>query len=101
MTVCTLTILVLIATISLTMNASTWATSENSNTKSSEINDSAIEKLAQALQQDKDDGDNNGGKNWDNAIQTLGEEMGFPVDDDVESALLNITEFHLSDISSN
>ncbi|MGD9535120.1 MAG: hypothetical protein AB7V56_15300 [Candidatus Nitrosocosmicus sp.] len=60
--------------------------------------DSAIEKLAKALQEDKDDGDDNGGKNWEKAIDSLGKEMGFPVDEDVEDALRNITELHLGNV---
>ena len=64
-------------------------------------NDSAVEQLAQALQQDKEDGDENGGENWDKAIESLSAEMGIPVDDDIEDALLEITEIHLENISSN
>ena len=62
------------------------------------IKDSAIEKLALALHKDKDKGDDNGGENWNKAIESLGKEMGFPVDEDVEDALRNITELHLDNI---
>jgi hypothetical protein len=68
---------------------------------SNQSNDSAVEKLAQALQQDKEDGDENGGENWDKAIESLSAEMGIPVDDDIEEALLEITEIHLENISSD
>ncbi|KAA2283398.1 hypothetical protein [Candidatus Nitrosocosmicus sp. SS] len=66
--------------------------------KNTASKDSAIEKLAQALQKDKDKGDDNGGKNWEKAIDSLGKEMGFPVDEDVEDALRNITELHLGNV---
>ena len=72
-------------------------TSVNSN----QSNNSAVEKLALALQQDKDDGDENGGENWDSAIESLSAEMGIPVDDDIEDALMEITETHLDNISNN
>lgn len=62
------------------------------------IKDSAIEKLALALQKDKDKGDDDGGENWNKAIESLGKEMGFPVDEDIEDALRNITELHLDNI---
>ena len=68
---------------------------------SNQSDDSAVEKLAQALQQDKQDGDENGGQNWDKAIESLSAEMGIPVDDDIEDALLEITEIHLENISNN
>ena len=68
---------------------------------SNQSNDSAVEKLAQALQQDKEDGAENGGENWDKAIELLSAEMEIPVDDDIEEALLEITEIHLENISSN
>ena len=63
------------------------------------INDSALANLSQALQEDKEDGDQNGGENWDKAINNLENEMGFPVDEDVEEALMNITQVHLNNIS--
>jgi hypothetical protein len=66
---------------------------------SDSINDSALANLSQALQEDKEDGDQNGGENWDKAINNLEDEMGFPVDEDVEEALMNITEVHLNNIS--
>jgi hypothetical protein len=66
---------------------------------SDSINDSALANLSQALQEDKEDGDQNGGENWDKAINNLEDEMGFPVDEDVEEALMNITEVHLNNLS--
>lgn len=63
------------------------------------INDSALANLSQALQEDKEDGDQNGGENWDKAINNLEDEMGFPVDEAVEEALMNITEVHLNNLS--
>jgi hypothetical protein len=66
---------------------------------SDSINDSALANLSKALQEDKEDGDQNGGENWDRAIGSLEDEMGFPVDDDVEEALMNITEVHLNNMS--
>lgn len=94
-----LTITVLLASLSFSASIA-FATSENdkSDTQSSGLKDSAIEKLAKALQKDQDNGEKNGGENWNKAIDSLGEEMGFPVDKDVEAALLNITEFHLDSI---
>lgn len=68
---------------------------------SSQSSDSAVEKLAQALQQDRDDGDENGGENWDRAIESLSVEMGIPVDDEIEDALMEITETHLDNISND
>lgn len=68
---------------------------------SNQSSNSAVEKLALALQQDKDDGDKNGGDNWDKAIESLSTEMGIPVDDDIEDALMEITEIHLDNISDN
>jgi len=68
---------------------------------SNQSSNSAVEKLALALQQDKDDGDENGGDNWDKAINSLSIEMGIPVDDDIEDALMEITEIHLDNISDN
>jgi hypothetical protein len=72
-----------------------------SSVNSNQSGNSAVEKLAQALQQDKDDGEENGGENWDKAIESLSAEMGIPVDDDIEDALLEITEIHLDNISNN
>jgi hypothetical protein len=66
---------------------------------SSSANDSALASLSQALQEDKEDGHQNGGENWDKAINNLEDEMGFPVDEDVEGALMNITEVHLNNMS--
>lgn len=96
----TFAILVLIISISYsTTFASTLRGNEpQDDNENSAIKDSAIEKLAQALQKDKDEGDDNGGENWDEAIESLGKEMGFPVDEDVEDALRNITELHLDNI---
>lgn len=68
---------------------------------SNQSSNSAVEKLALALQQDRDDGDENGGENWDRAIELLSAEMGIPVDDDIEDALMEITEIHLDNISNN
>ena len=65
----------------------------------SSVNDSALASLSQALQEDKEDGQQNGGENWDKAINNLEDEMGFPVDEDVEGALMNITEVHLNNMS--
>lgn len=96
----TLAIIVMLISISYSTTFATMS-SENEpggDAKNAEIKDSAIEKLAQALQKDKDKGDNNGGENWDKAIEALSKEMGFPVDEDVEDALLNITELHLDNI---
>jgi hypothetical protein len=66
---------------------------------SDSIKDSALANLSQALQEDKENGDQNGGENWDKAIDSLEDDMGFPVDDDVEEALMNITEVHLNNLS--
>ena len=63
--------------------------------------DSAVEKLAQALQKDQDEGNENGGENWDRAIDSLSTEMGIPVDNEIEDALLEITETHIKNISNN
>lgn len=65
---------------------------------SDNIKDSALASLSQALQEDKEDGDQNGGENWERAINNLEDEMGFQVDEDVEDALMNITEVHLKNI---
>ena len=86
---------------SVTTTSSSTLDNIQSPINSNETNDSAIEKLAQALQQDKDNGDENGGENWNNAIEALSKEMGIPVDDDIEDALLDITETHLDNISNN
>jgi hypothetical protein len=67
---------------------------------SDNIKDSALANLSQALQEDKENGDQNGGENWDKAINNLEDDMGFPVDDDVEEALMNITEVHLNNLST-
>jgi hypothetical protein len=67
---------------------------------SDSIKDSALANLSQALQEDKENGDQNGGENWDKAIDSLEDDMGFPVDDDVEEALMNITEVHLNNLST-
>jgi len=66
---------------------------------STSVNDSALTGLSQALEEDKEDGHRNGGENWDKAINNLEDEMGFPVDEDVEGALMNITELHLNNMS--
>lgn len=93
----TFAILVLILSIaySTTFASTLPGNGLQNDNENSTIKDSAIEKLAQALQKDKDEGDDNGGENWDEAIESLGKEMGFPVDEDVEDALRNITELHL------
>lgn len=72
-----------------------------SSVNSNQSSNSAVEKLALALQQDRDDGDENGGENWDRAIELLSAELGIPVDDDIEDALMEITEIHLDNISNN
>src|ERR1044072_4870620 len=66
---------------------------------SSSVNDSALASLSQALEEDKEDGHQNGGESWDKKINNLEDEMGFPVDEDVEGALMNITEVHLNNMS--
>ena len=75
------------------------ATPEEDAESSTIVNDSALASLSQALQEDKEDGHQNGGENWDKAINNLEDEMGFPVDEDVEGALMNITEVHLNNMS--
>lgn len=65
---------------------------------SDNIKDTALASLSQALREDKEDGDQNGGENWERAINNLEDEMGFPVDEDVEEALMNITEIHLKNM---
>ena len=84
-----------------TVNATTSPSSpqQESTGLSDSIKDSALANLSQALQEDKEDGDQNGGENWDKAINNLEDEMGFPVDEDVEEALMNITEVHLNNMS--
>ena len=84
-----------------TVNATTSPSSpqQESTELSDSIKDSALANLSQALQEDKEDGDQNGGENWDKAINNLEDEMGFPVDEDVEEALMNITEVHLNNMS--
>ena len=78
---------------------STSSPQQESTNFSDGINDSALANLSQALQEDKEDGDQNGGENWNKAIDNLEDEMGFPVDEDVEDALMNITEVHLNNLS--
>jgi len=78
---------------------STSSPQQESTNFSDGINDSALANLSQALQEDKEDGDQNGGENWDKAINNLEDEMGFPVDENVEDALMNITEVHLNNLS--
>lgn len=84
-----------------TLNATTSPSSpqQESAELSDSIKDSALANLSQALQKDKEDGNQNGGENWDEAINNLEDEMGFPVDEDVEEALMNITEVHLNNLS--
>ncbi len=82
-----------------TVNATTSSSQQGSTELSDSIKDSALANLSQALQEDKEDGDQNGGENWDKAINNLEDEMGFPVDEDVEEALMNITEVHLNNMS--
>lgn len=82
-----------------TVNATTSSSQQGSTELSDSIKDSALANLSQALQEDKEDGDQNGGENWDKAINNLEDEMGFPVDGDVEEALMNITEVHLNNKS--
>ena len=77
---------------------STSSPQQESTNFSDGINDSALANLSQALQEDKEDGDQNGGENWNKAINNLEDEMGFPVDEDVEEALMNITEVHLNNM---
>lgn len=83
-------------------NATTSPSSSSPQQESPEISDnikdSALASLSQALQEDKEDGDQNGGENWERAINNLEDEMGFPVDEDVEEALMNITEIHLKNL---
>lgn len=98
----TLGTLVLVGSISI---SNTFASSiSNEQTESlgvSNSQDSAVEKLAQALQKDQDEGNENGGENWDRAIDSLSTEMGIPVDNEIEDALLEITETHIKNISNN
>ena len=82
-----------------TVNATTSSSQQGSTELSDSIKDSALANLSQALQEDKEDGNQNGGENWDKAINNLEDEMGFPVDEDVEEALMNITEVHLNNMS--
>jgi len=82
-----------------TVNATTSSSQQGSTELSDSIKDSALAHLSQALQEDKEDGDQNGGENWGKAINNLEDEMGFPVDEDVEEALMNITEVHLNNMS--
>ena len=92
-------ILIVNATTSPLSLQSSSSPQQESTELSESINDSALANLSQALQEDKEDGDQNGGENWDKAINNLEDEMGFPVDEDVEEALMNITEVHLNNIS--
>ena len=90
-----------VSTITATSSPSPSPSPQQDSTGISDsIKDSALVNLSQALQEDKEDGDQNGGENWDKAIDNLEEEMGFPVDDDVEEALMNITEVHLNNMSN-
>ena len=86
--------------ISIVTATSSPSSLEDSTDISDSIKDSALANLSQALQEDKENGDQNGGENWDKAINDLEDDMGFPVDDDVEEALMNITEVHLSNLST-
>ena len=86
-----------ISTVSATTSPSSQQ--QESTGLSDSIKDSALANLSQALQADKEDGNQNGGENWDEAINNLENEMGFPVDEDVEEALMNITEVHLNNMS--
>lgn len=86
--------------ISIVTATSSPSLQQDSTEISDSIKDSALANLSEALQEDKENGDQNGGENWDKAINTLEDEMGFPVDDDVEEALMNITEVHLNNMST-
>ena len=105
--ICTLGVLALligyhaisIVNATTTSSPSSSSPQQESTDFSDGINDSALANLSQALQEDKEDGDQNGGENWDKAINNLEDEMGFPVDEDVEEALMNITEVHLNNLS--
>lgn len=105
--ICTLGVLALligypvisIVNATTTSSPSSSSPQQESTDFSDGINDSALANLSQALQEDKEDGDLNGGENWDKAINNLEDEMGFPVDEDVEEALMNITEVHLNNLS--
>lgn len=101
--ICTVLILTIFGNFSVAGSyASTPPLNEiQSPVNSTQSSNSAVEKLAQALQQDQDNGDENGGENWEKAIESLSAEMGIPVDDDIEDALMEITEIHLDNISSN
>ncbi|MDN5866941.1 MAG: hypothetical protein L0H55_06020 [Candidatus Nitrosocosmicus sp.] len=87
-----------ISIVKATISQSPPPPQQDSTEISDGIKDSALANLSQALQEDKEDGDQNGGENWDRAINDLEDEMGFPVDEDVEEALMNITEVHLNNI---
>ena len=90
-----------ISIVTATSSPSTSPSPQQDSTEISDsIKDSALANLSEALQEDKENGDQNGGENWDKAINTLEDEMGFPVDDDVEEALMNITEVHLNNMST-
>ena len=103
--ICTAVLLTIVGNFSVSYSFATISSSSIDNIESpinsNQSNVSAVEKLAQALQQDKDNGDENGGENWDKAIEALSIEMGIPVDDDIEEALLDITEIHMENISNN
>ena len=86
--------------ISIVTATSSPSPQQDSTGISDSLKDSALASLSQALQEDKENGDQNGGENWDKAIDSLEDDMGFPVDDDVEEALMNITEVHLNNIST-
>jgi uncharacterized FlaG/YvyC family protein len=100
--ICTLGMFVLLGSIFISNTlASSISNEQTQSLGVSSSQDSAVEKLAQALQKDKDEGNENGGENWDRAIDSLSTEMGIPVDDDIEDALLKITETHINNISNN
>ena len=86
--------------ISIVTATSSPSPQQDSTEISDSIKDSALVNLSQALQEDKENGNQNGGENWDKAIDSLEDDMGFPVDDDVEEALMNITEVHLNNMST-
>lgn len=99
--VCNLSMLALVGSISISNTlASPTSTNLTQSLEVSNSNDSAVEKLAQALQKDQDEGNESGGQNWDRAIDSLSTEMGIPVDDEIEDALLEITEIHIKNISN-
>jgi hypothetical protein len=100
--ICIVGVLIIIGSVSIsTAYASSISADDAQSLEISKSKDSAVEKLAQALQKDRDEGNENGGENWDKAIDSLSTEMGIPVDDDIEDALLEITEIHIKNISNN